>query len=612
MKHLKLITLSILLATSVFSQENTALLCADGIDNDGDGFADCEDLECIQLGDNGCATCFNDAMSFADTVIFYQNTCENNTQTDSLKAIGVSDHSSSNIGYVSLGDEGVLILQFKDNVLINSGNADPDLWIFEVGTLVEATDIELHPLTESSESILINEGIPDNDGDGYYEFGQVAGATASIDIDANLTLTYAAGSLLFDAVKLIDVPGDCSTNTPGADIDAVCALSSLSPSPREEFAEECADGIDNDGDGFIDCEDTSCQSLPNSGCTICKDNGTSFADEVRNYSNTCPSNLYTNSAFALGVSDYSENVASFVSLGEGGSIELDFTNNKLTNSGNSDADLWVFEVGPLVESTSVALLPLDQATINILENEGLLDSNGDGYYEIDTIQGSTRSVDIDQFLGNFYAGGTLVFESVQLTDVPEDCGNEESPGADIDAVCALFSIQTLPVELSRFSVRLRGENEAILSWKTVQEVDNSHFDVERSVDARNFSRIGQIDGLGTSSSGKSNQFLDRELSPGSYYYRIRQVDYSGQYQFSDLVTINVGERLKIFPNPTTEYIYIEGLSDASVVKLFNRQGKLLVSHIDKKHINMRTFPSGIYHVQVISRNKITVQKIAKY
>lgn len=237
--------------------ENTAAACSDGIDNDGDGLIDCDDPDCQALNNNiGCSTCFEDGLSFADEVLDYFNNCSNNANTDSSNAIGMPDGPS-----VSLGNGGYVTLLFTNNTLTNSGNEDPDLFVFEVGPLVEASTIELRPQDEATETILIAAGIEDQDGDGFYEFGGISGSTASVDIDAFFD-DIAAGSVFFDAIKVIDVPDNCSTSSPGADIDAVCALSSVPC----DIGGPCDDGdetTENDVfDSNCECAGTSIYDCP--------------------------------------------------------------------------------------------------------------------------------------------------------------------------------------------------------------------------------------------------------------------------------------------------------------------------------------------------------------
>ena len=275
--------------------EGNALACADGIDNDGDGTIDCDDPGCQALNGNiGCTTCFSDGLSFADTVLSYLNNCPSNTRTDSLMALGMPDFvDGPDFGIVSLGNGGHVNLGFTNNTLINSGTPDPDVFVFEVGVLVESSYIELRPLNTSTTNALIAAGKVDVDLDGYYEFGLISGSTSSVDIDASVP-GAAAGSLLFDAIQIVDYLDGCSGNTPGADIDAVCALSSLPCSiggacddgdacttgDVYDVACDCAGTFaDADGDGTCDANDL-CPGGPEPG-TACNDgNAETFADVI--------------------------------------------------------------------------------------------------------------------------------------------------------------------------------------------------------------------------------------------------------------------------------------------------------------------------------------------
>jgi len=201
----------------------------------------------------------------------------------------------------------------------------------------------------------------------------------------------------------------------------------------------CSDGIDNDGDGWIDCEDSECFNLPNDGCTRCGE-GTSFGDVVIEYVSGCP-NVNPDPTGATGVADWDGNTSNnpqFVSLGQGGSIKIGFTNNQLTNSGDGQEDLWVFEIGPAVEASRVALEPADIFTENaLLQFVG--DMDNDGYYELGNIMGSTSGLDIDGVLQGFDAG-ELKFSAIEIQDIVDDACLSDTSGADIDAVCALSSI----------------------------------------------------------------------------------------------------------------------------------------------------------------------------
>ena len=259
-----------------FAQENSSILCGDGIDNDGDGLIDCLDNDCVNLFSNGCQTCFEDGTSFADVVIEYNQNSPQNTHINPEAALGISDFSNIDaFEYVSLGDDGFIKLGFTNNFLVNSGDNGPDLWVFEVGFAVEETRIDLKPYDQNTIDILINAGINDADGDGYFEFSEISGSTSSLDIDAFVT-GFAVSELIFDAVKITNLSiSDVLDNfTPGADIDAVCALSSI----KEDCNGVLKGSAEVDQCGL--CLDRSDPTF-NQSCADCSGtpNGTAVLDE---------------------------------------------------------------------------------------------------------------------------------------------------------------------------------------------------------------------------------------------------------------------------------------------------------------------------------------------
>jgi hypothetical protein len=211
-----------------FTAENNAIACADGIDNDGDGRIDCIDEDCLGFSGQACQIC-TEGITFADELIEFQSGCAF-VDPEPEGALGMSDYDGSTNDsptFVALGQGGFIKLGFTNNLLANSGNSGIDVWVFEVGPSVEASDIALRPADDYTETQLINSGVPDVDSDGFYEFGAIGGATNGIDID-DVLMGFEAGTLRFDAIEIKDIPdGSCGGTTPGADIDAVCALSSV-------------------------------------------------------------------------------------------------------------------------------------------------------------------------------------------------------------------------------------------------------------------------------------------------------------------------------------------------------------------------------------------------
>ena len=207
----------------------------------------------------------------------------------------------------------------------------------------------------------------------------------------------------------------------------------------------------------------------------------SFADRVIRYNPLYSDGpIPTDTKFidpesALGPPDFpvsgSDEVGS-VSLGRGGLIELLFADNRITNSGDSNPDLYVFEIGELEDSlVALRATPNTERTLEALcdsNGDGSLDAcdaNDDGYLEVGRISGLTSSLDIDSFFPGFKARD-LEFDAVQLIDVFDHSQqNGKTVGADIDAVGAISSSPTFAITTTLFAFKL-GEDVSV-QFKTL-------------------------------------------------------------------------------------------------------------------------------------------------
>ena len=152
------------------------------------------------------------AKSFADAVTSYSpGSGVTSTYQTPLKALGIPDYTTNN-GLVSLGNQGTLVLRFLDNSLTTSGTNSPDLWVFEVGTAIEATSVYIS-----------------QDGVSWIGVGDTNGGTGGIDIDSYIGQGVVAGEK-YSFVKMVDLlPNTSGSPSAGADIDAVAAISSAAP-----------------------------------------------------------------------------------------------------------------------------------------------------------------------------------------------------------------------------------------------------------------------------------------------------------------------------------------------------------------------------------------------
>lgn len=149
--------------------------------------------------------------------------------------------------------------------------------------------------------------------------------------------------------------------------------------------------------------------------------------------------------------------------------------------------------------------------------------------------------------GNYRTIGTS-FELGGLVD-----GNPPSTKTILlDEILDFFNV-IIPVELTSFTATVTG-NTVTLNWTTATELNNSGFEVQRSDDVGLWQKIGFVKGHGTTSEEQNYTFKDNSVAPGQYQYRLKQIDFDGTFEFSEVVEIEVGLPLEFsleqnYPNP---------------------------------------------------------------
>lgn len=202
----------------------------------------------------------------------------------------------------------------------------------------------------------------------------------------------------------------------------------------------------------------------------------------------------------------------------------------------------------------------------------------------------------------------VVTPTVSLTDfkIVYDSGN-----GTIQFDNFLMTIETpLPVELSRFDAR-RVDSQALLSWSTASETNNSHFNIERSPDGREFAEIGRVVGAGTVREKQEYTFIDENPLPGANYYRLRQIDYDGRYSFSPVRRVMLGSletAFLLFPSPADDYLQVQraeaGDAD-SAWEIFDMGGRRLATGIfpaesTETPVFVGDFQAGTYCMRLVS------------
>jgi hypothetical protein len=165
----------------------------------------------------------------------------------------------------------------------------------------------------------------------------------------------------------------------------------------------------------------------------------------------------------------------------------------------------------------------------------------------------------------------------------------------------------LPVTWQYFLAQTSANNRPLLRWATSSETNASHFEVQRSRDARTFTTVGTVNASGDSKSVKEYRFEDESIPAGTYYYRLMQLDLDGLSEISRMAVLNISgtESMKIFPNPATDLIVLQADHPLNLVEISDLTGKKIYSERHSENqaeIKIDHWTTGLYFVQVNGRS----------
>ena len=178
----------------------------------------------------------------------------------------------------------------------------------------------------------------------------------------------------------------------------------------------------------------------------------------------------------------------------------------------------------------------------------------------------------------------------------------------------------LPVDFLSIDAEWSSD-DAIVSWKTASEQNNSHFEIERSFDGITFSKTGELLSKNSNSQAIiSYDFKDLNAhinTPKNVYYRVKQVDFDGKFMHSPSVVLTKqsDSKLLVYPNPSKGIVNVSIGSPNGTLTVTDLFGKLvyeqritketLTTSLDLKHLR-----SGTYILQYYTRDEISTRKIS--
>lgn len=153
----------------------------------------------------------------------------------------------------------------------------------------------------------------------------------------------------------------------------------------------------------------------------------------------------------------------------------------------------------------------------------------------------------------------------------------------------------LPIELTDFYAQpFAGAIQ--LKWKTATEINNSHFEIEKSPFGHKFEKIGVVSAR---NEGAPYSFADKQPLPGTNYYRLKQIDLDGQYEYSAVIAVDIPRGdISVFPNPIKDFLYIKPPEKEAALsfQLVDLAGQVILSgHLPKsERLNLSELKPGIY------------------
>lgn len=200
-------------------------------------------------------------------------------------------------------------------------------------------------------------------------------------------------------------------------------------------------------------------------------------------------------------------------------------------------------------------------------------------------------------------------------DLPDAYNN--APSSDVSfhgdstLVCSYNAhgmLMSLPIELILFSASVQGDGAVLLDWVTASETNNDFFTIERSQTLENWEESGHVNGAGNSMNTLSYSFTDHHPYPATSYYRLKQTDFDGHFEYSKVLSVwteTLNQQVSVFPNPAINNVSILGsAADLAKIRLFDSVGrdltwKISIDHVTESqvHIDLSYLPPGSFTLQ---------------
>lgn len=176
----------------------------------------------------------------------------------------------------------------------------------------------------------------------------------------------------------------------------------------------------------------------------------------------------------------------------------------------------------------------------------------------------------------------------------------------------------------KLTASLSSNNNVLLNWQTLTEVNSNYFIVEKSVDGVTYSGIAKVSAAGNSTTAKKYSTVDNNINvtADNILYRIREVDLDGRTAYSNVVSVKLnndaGRLISIYPNPalTDIAVHFKNATGNYVVNVLDNNGRVISQQsvtisgpLEKISLSRRGLAAGVYFVSIINKANGNVQTL---
>jgi hypothetical protein len=338
------------------------------------------------------------------------------------------------------------------------------------------------------------------------------------------------------------------------------------------------------------------------------------------------------------VTSNSSTVTNFQLQPGGSQYVYRFSSSQIPNNNFADEGLTYAAIGPpdninySIGKNGWCVLDMQFPIPNVAGADFIVyegDSSPEGYYCYagQTIDGPWISLGTGSGTTQFdlQTGGLSQAQFIRILDDGDGTAVAPNAGFDLDGI---KGVDIVPVELVSFSAEVIGD-EVVLKWLTATETNNRGFEVERASSSttpvQGWAKIFFVEGRGTTTEMTDYSYKDKITNPGTYVYRLKQIDFNGTVSYSEEIVVDItGPKdyalYQNYPNPfnpTTTIKFALPIDSRVKLNVYNTLGQLVETLVDREmesgyhevNFDAARLSSGVYLYQLQTGNYISTQKM---